>query len=308
MKNHQRIWNSSLLIIFLLLTAFTSLTSEKTIALLLDEGDMLMNSTSRVQLEAINTKITNLFNDQVSDQTKARYHNFKGNLAIRHVKYSEALQHFKSALMLSKNSNDSISELHAYFGLVTTYQDSDQYEKALPYVKNLLDFIPSIHTAKHKAEALAVAANFYRAIGDLNSEIQYINQCVSLDNNYSPCQLLHGNYKTRTDDLSGGLKILWTILLNDSEVKEMTTVYTIQTIIYNYISVSHYEKAEELIELLLKKTKDIGPKMTANFIALKGDLYKEKRENDKAKTAYLDALGLYSGVQFESGIFRLLPV
>lgn len=289
-----------------MLTAFTNLSSEKTIALLLDEGDLLMNSTSRVQLEAIDTKITNLMNDEVSDRTKARYHNFKGNLAIRYIKYPEALQHFKSALTFAQKSNDSIFELHAYFGLVTTYQDSDQHKKALPYVKNILDFIPTIEQTKRKAEALAIVANFYRAIGNLDSEIQYINKCVSLDENYSPCQLLKGNYKTRTDDLSGGLKILWTILLNDPELKEMTTIYAIQTIIFNYISVSHYEKAEELIELLLQKTQDIGQRMTANFIALKGDLYKEKKENNKAKAAYLEALALYSGVQFESGILKSL--
>lgn len=307
-NSHQKIQHFFLLGFFLLFTAFMAHDSEKTMNLLLDGADTLINSTSSVKLEVVDTKVTNIFNDGLSDHTKARYYNFKGNLAIRYIKYSEALQYFEKALIFSQKSGDATRKLHTYFGFVTAYQDSDQHKKALPYVEKILNLIPNISVNEHKREALAVVANFYRSIGDLNLEMQYINDCVSLDENYSPCLLLKGNLKTRTQDLSDGLKILWTILLNDPELEEMTTVYAIQTIIFNYISVSHYEKAEELIDLLLQKTKDIGLRMTANFIALKGDLYKEKKAHDKAKQEYLKALELYTGVQFGSEILKSLYV
>ena len=294
--------------LFMLVVSANSTSHDKDLKMLLSRGEILLNMTSRVELEKIDKKIEQAFDPNASDFLKARYYNFKGTLASRQNRHDEAVEHFKKGLEYAKKTSITSLELSLCIGFVVHYQANDLHDKALNYLNRMLELINQEPDIKEKRNALAVIANFYRSIGNERLEKQYIDQCVLENKDFASCQLLDGNFKVRTGNFSSGLKILWTILLKDPEIRQMNTVFAIQTIIYNYISVSHFQKAEELTELLLQKTQDIGLSMTSNFIALKADLYREKGEYDLAKKEYSKAFEMYDGVQFRSEVLKNLFV
>ena len=270
---------------------------------LLSDGNSLINGTSIDTLRTIEQRCTQMVSGITNDSLLGKYHIFLSRVALRSINDEDVRVNLERALYYGKNSNTTEITLNAYHDLCDFYVNNENFIQAEKYKDSLYGLLKTTRSKKNKLLALAMIARYFSATDQIEISKSYHNECLELDPEYAPCKLILANYEMfKTDKWTNGLQILWEILLNDPEISQMTTVWSLQTLIRAYIEAFHFTKAEELINLVLAKKANINQRGISEFLELNGDLYKQMGATEEAFEFYGMAIQMNPGFNFKSRV------
>ncbi len=292
-----------LLILFLTFNSASSQITEDKLSAIIDEGVSLIQLSNSERLKEINIELDTHWNTSehyATDSLKAKYYKYKGGLAIRRWQAHKAIEYYNKVILYSTSDQDMFRH---YLGIGVAYQILNQYDKAEKYLLKSLDYAIATGITNSKAMSLSDLANLYREVGNSNLELKYIDLCLLLDRNDKNCELLKANYDIKHENFNQGLKALWEIVILDPEFQDISTIYALMTLIDNYIKASGIDKAEELINAILKNKNQLHNGAISFFRMYQGRIYKKRGMLSKAEDTFISALSINQKETFQNKIW-----
>ena len=236
-----------------------------------------------------------------NDSLLGRYYVFLNRLAMRRGAYKKCQKFLDQAVFFGKKSNNINVLTNAYHGLCDLHLHNAQREMAKKYKDSLTNLISRKKIKQDQLSLLSMLAKFHAVDGTIDISRSYLEDCLALSTEYPNCKLELANLEIfQSGEWTKGLKILWEILLNDPQISQMVTVWSLQSLAAAYIEAYHYSKAEELINLVLSRKTDINERSYSEFLELKGDLLKEMGKKTQAFDSYRKALEINPRLYFQA--------
>ncbi len=307
---HLRLLNRFLLGFCLLVvntlaaTTNDQIGSSKDIEKLLEKGEELLSKNGHERLYQIDSVIA--ANLHLADsQNRIRYYLFKGGFSQKLLDFKASKGHYEKALSLT-GKKDYRNLAIGHFGISMFhkhFKNPDIQEtyllKAYAFAKMAEDRFWTLHAALGLA-ALSDSRNEYE-----NTK-EYLSQCIAIDSSNGAVRLRRANLYFKNDRFRLGMEDLWEVVLNDPGFENQVTMYALFNVISVHIDMESYEKAREILTIVLENPEKYDKKVVGYYTFYEGVLLQKEGFDDAAKKYFLKALTIYSDKKLQENVLRCL--
>ncbi len=279
-------------------------TSSADIEKLLETGEELLSKNGNDRLHEIDALIAeNLY--LADTQNRIRYYLFKGGFSQKLMDFETSKRHYESALILTEK-DDYRNLAIGHFGVSMFYKHFKEFElqeanllKAYRFAKKANDDFWTLHAA------LGLAA-LSDSRGAYEQTREYLSKCLAIDSLNGAVRLRRANLYFGNNRFRLGMEDLWEVVLSDPKFENQLTMYALFNVISVHINMGSYEKAREILTIVLENPKKYNAKVVAYYTFYEGVLLQEEGCPDDARVQFIRALETFSDSSIQENVMRCL--
>ncbi len=275
---------------------FTALGSEpvpeiEDMEMLLKKGEELLSKNGTEKLLEIDS-LLGRYKDFGNKKTQIRYYLFKGGLAqkLRHMEVSKS--YYDQAFLLTEN-DDSGNKAIACFGLSRYYHYKNDNKRYKEYMEKSLRYAKIAKDTFWMLQSALGLARLYDLQKDFGKTREYLSIGIGIDSTNSSVRMRRADLYFRNQRFREGMEDVWEVVLADEHFEREVTMYALFRVIETHIKMGSYEKAREIIAIVLDHPEKYDPKIIAYYTMYQGLLEKEQGFSTKALESFKKALHLY---------------